>query len=294
MPSPSLSLEAPAKINLWLRILRKRPDGFHALESRLVPVALTDTLHFSTTDAAPGTVHFTCSDATVPTDSSNLVLKAVAALGEKCGPLPALRIHLEKRIPHGAGLGGGSSDAAATFLGLNSLLGLNLPIAELSERAARFGSDIPFFLHGCACHVTGRGEIVTPQPDFAPDLPLLLIKPAFGVPTPAAYRDWAASEEIPGIRYSPQTFDWGTLMNDLERPVFARHLFLADLKMWLLDRPEVAGALMSGSGSTVFAILREPTDPAALTAEIRAEFGADLWIQPTRTLARSPSDSASA
>ena len=288
MASPSLTLEAPAKINLWLRIVRKRPDGFHELESRLVPIALSDTLHVGTTDGPRGTVLFTCSDPTVPADGSNLVLKAVAALAEKRGPLPGLRIHLEKRIPHGAGLGGGSSDAASTLLGLNRLLSLGLSVGDLSPLAAQFGSDIPFFLHGCACDVSGRGEIVTPQPGFAPALPLLLIKPAFGVPTPTAYRDWASSEEIPGIPYAAQLFPWGNLVNDLERPVFAKHLFLADLKMWLLARPEVAGALMSGSGSTIFAILSGEADSTALTAAIRTEFGADLWIQATRTLARSP------
>ena len=123
----------------------------------------------------------------------------------------------------------------------------------------------------------GRGENVTPV-EFPHTLPLLLIKPPFGVPTPWAYRQWRDSLEIPGVRYAAQELPWGTLVNDLERPVFEKYVFLADLKMWLLGQPEVAGALMSGSGATVFAVLREKAGAESLRARLEQEFGDGLFI----------------
>jgi 4-diphosphocytidyl-2-C-methyl-D-erythritol kinase len=187
---------------------------------------------------------------------------------------------LEKRIPHGAGLGGGSSDAAATLLALDGLFETRAPLAEL---AAQLGSDVPFFIQTSAALVSGRGEIVTPRA-FPHALPLLLIKPPFGVPTPWAYRQWRDSLEIPGVRYAAQEFAWGALVNDLERPVFEKHLWLAHLKMWLLAQPEVAGALMSGSGATIFAVLREPADGEALGGRVRAEFGENVWRLACQTI----------
>jgi 4-diphosphocytidyl-2-C-methyl-D-erythritol kinase len=144
------------------------------------------------------------------------------------------------------------------------------------EIAATLGSDIPFFLGAPAARATGRGECIAALPD-PPALPLLLLKPSFGVATPDAYGRWADSKELPGIRYSPQLFPWGELVNDLERPVFWKHLFLAEMKAWLLGRPEVAGALMSGSGSTMFAVLREGADAAALIGAARVELDPTLW-----------------
>ncbi len=274
----SLTVSAPAKVNLWLRILGRRADGYHDLDTRMVTTTLADELTLTLLDAPTGTVRFTCSDESLPVDDSNLVVKALSALAEAAGPLPAVSIHLEKVVPHGAGLGGGSSDAAAALTAANALLHLGLPPDRLAEIAASIGSDVPFFLDGGAADCRGRGEIVVPVPDFRPRLPILLIKPPFPVPTPWAYQQWRESEEIAGISYAPQPFPWGSLVNDLERPVFAKHLVLADLKMWLLQRPEVAGALMSGSGSTTFALLRDDAPASDLIAAVKAEYGADVWI----------------
>jgi 4-diphosphocytidyl-2-C-methyl-D-erythritol kinase len=132
--------------------------------------------------------------------------------------------------------------------------------------------------------IRGRGERVEPMATV-PALPLLLIKPPFGVPTPWAYQHWASSREIPGIRYAAQEFAWGELVNDLERPVFEKYLFLASLKQWLLEQPEVAGALMSGSGSTVFAVLHERQLGFPLGERVAAEFGRDLWCYLCETIA---------
>ena len=278
--SAPMNLSAPAKINLSLSILGKRPDGFHEIESLMVPLTLADSILLEASEE-PG-IAFTCSDTTLPRDGSNLVVRAARRFFESTGLAPAVRIHLTKAIPHGAGLGGGSSDAATTFTGLNELFGSPLAPEALHALAAEIGSDVPFFLAGSAAMCRGRGEIVEPIP-FPHQLPLLLIKPAFGVPTPWAYSRWRDALEIPGVSYAPQTFPWGRLVNDLERPVYEKHLFLPVLKRWLLQQPEAAGALMSGSGSTCFAVLREAADGPALEARAREAFG-EVWTCLCRTL----------
>ncbi len=275
-----MNLSAPAKINLSLSILGKRPDGFHEIESLMVPISLADTLTLEASEE-PG-IAFTCSDATLPCDDSNLVVRAARRFFETTKIPSAIRIHLAKAIPHGAGLGGGSSDAATTLTGLNQLFGAPLAPEALHALAAEIGSDVPFFLAGSAAMCRGRGEIVEPTP-FPHQLPLLLIKPGFGVPTPWAYSRWRDALEIPGISYAPQLFSWGRLVNDLERPVFEKHLFLAILKRWLLEQPETTGALMSGSGSTCFTVLRDVADGSALEARAREAFGA-AWTCLCQTL----------
>jgi len=268
-----MNLSAPAKINLSLSILGKRPDGFHEIESLMVPITLADTLTLEANDESR--IAFTCSDTTLPCDDSNLVVRAARRFCETAGIAPALRIHLEKAIPHGAGLGGGSSDGAATLAGLNEFFGSPLTHEAIHTLAAELGSDVPFFLARSAAVCRGRGEIVEPAP-FPHQLPLLLVKPAFGVPTPWAYSRWRDSLEIPGISYTPQEFAWGRLVNDMERPVFEKYLFLAILKRWLLQQPETVGALLSGSGSTCFAVLRNAADGPALEARAHEEFG-EVW-----------------
>ena len=277
-----MNILAPAKVNLSLRVLRRREDGFHDIESLIVPVSIFDRLDIERSDA-DGIV-FTCSDADVPADDTNLVVRVARAFCDAFHLPPNLRIALQKEIPHGAGLGGGSSDAAATLLALDQIFSTNAARATLHRLAADIGSDVPFFLDHSAARVAGRGENVTPC-EFRHALPLLLIKPPFGVPTPWAYRQWRDSLEIPGVRYDAQEFAWGALVNDLERPVFEKYIFLAELKMWLLAQPEVAGALMSGSGATVFAVLRKKSWVEALRAKVVEEFGSGLWVRFAETLA---------
>jgi 4-diphosphocytidyl-2-C-methyl-D-erythritol kinase len=271
--SEPLHVSAPAKLNLSLRVLGRRDDGFHALDTLMVRLpGLADRLEFS-----PGEPFaFSCSDPSVPADESNLVVKAVRAWETASGKPCDCRIFLEKVIPHGAGLGGGSSDAAATLQALNDLHGKPLDQAKLIELAAGLGSDIPFFLMPGAVRCTGRGEILEPVAS-PPALPVVLLKPSFGVATPDAYKRWRDAQPLWGIRYDPQPFAWGELVNDLEKPVFMKHLFLAEVKQWLLDRPETTGALMSGSGSTMFAILKDPAEADALIAAARAELDPTLW-----------------
>ena len=272
---------APAKINLSLRVLRRREDGFHEIETLMAAVAIRDTLDIERLDG--GGIEFTCSDATLPTDRSNLVVRAARGFFTAAGIEPHVRIFLQKEIPHGAGLGGGSSDAAATLLALDAIFETQLPQTELTRIAAEIGSDIPFFLARSAAWCRGRGEIVEPCTLPHPH-PLLLIKPPFGVPTPWAYQHWRDSLEIPGVNYAPQTLGGITLVNDLERPVFEKFIQLAEMKRWLLGQPETAAALMSGSGSTVFALLREKSGGPALSEKARAQFGPHTWLMLTETV----------
>lgn len=275
--------EAPAKINLSLRVLRKREDGFHEITTRMAPLALADRVTVERkADAADGTVAFTCDDPSVPGDETNLAVKAVRALERRTGPLPGLRLHLEKRIPHGAGLGGGSSDAAAVLLAVRELLALEVAWDDLVEAAAETGSDVPFFLYEGVCDCSGRGEAVVPVADFAWRPRILLIKPPFGVATPGAYKRWSRSLEVPGLPYGPQETPGGTLVNDLERPVFEKYLVLGTLKSALLACDGVTGALMSGSGSTVFAVLTAAADAAAIMDTAREITGEETWCCGTQ------------
>jgi 4-diphosphocytidyl-2-C-methyl-D-erythritol kinase len=277
-----ITLEAPAKINLSLRILRRREDGYHEIATRMAPLQLADRITLETLPrAAPGTVGFSCDDPTVPVGEENLAVKAVRALEKSTGPLPGVRIHLEKKIPHGAGLGGGSSDAAAVLSGLDRLFSLSLPAATMAAAAAAVGSDVPFFLHGGVCDCTGRGEVVTAVPDFSWKPRVLLVKPPFGVATPEAYRRWRQSREMPGLQYAAQETPGGILANDLERPAFEKYPVLGTLKACLMRCAGVTAALMSGSGSTVFAVM-EPSANAATVIEVaQRELGTELWCCDT-------------
>lgn len=273
-------LRAPAKINLSLRILGKRPDGFHELTTRMAPLDVHDLIEIERLGDGDEVI-FTCSDPTLPADESNLMIKAYRALQRPTGVTGRWRMHLEKHIPSGAGLGGGSSDAALVLETINQHLPSPLPLAELGRIAGEVGSDVPFFLHHAVCDATGRGEEVAPV-DFPWKLQVLLIKPPFGIPTPWAYQRWSGSNELEGVRYAPQCCPWGEMVNDLERPVFEKHLFLPALKMWLLEQPEVAAALMSGSGATMFAVLKDGADAQRLANAARDYCGTSAWIQPAR------------
>lgn len=261
-----MTIDAPAKVNLVLRVLGKREDGFHAIETLMAPVALADTLEIEL--CGGGSLEFTCSDATLPLDGTNLVCRAVEAFRKRMGFPGGVRVHLEKRIPHGAGLGGGSSDAAAVLRGLNVLAGAGLGVGELEELAAELGSDVPFFVRGVPAWCRGRGEVVEPLEGEVPEVELLMVKPPFPVPTAWAYKAWAGggfSATAGGRIGSIQ------LMNDLEVPVFSKYLVLPVLRDWLLEQEGVGAAMMSGSGSTVVAFLE--SGAKGLEEGVRREFG---------------------
>ena len=275
----ALELQCPAKLNLLLAVTGRRPDGFHDLVSLVAPLAWGDTLRVE----AAAKLSLACDDPAVPVDDTNLVLKAAAAFRAATGWSGGARFTLTKRIPHGAGLGGGSSDAATVLKAVNQLCGSPLELEQLAEIAGSIGSDVPFFLYDSACDATGRGEIINPV-SFPHELTVVLVKPPFGIPSAWAYKQWAESEELNGVLYAPQICPWGTMVNDLERPVFAKHLNLPTLKMWLLDQPETLAALKSGSGSTVFAVARSGVEAARLAERAQQWCGETSWVRVARTL----------
>jgi len=266
---------APAKTNIWLHVIGKRPDGFHEIETRMVALTLCDQLTFFPSN--DGVVTLTCSDPRLPTGEENLGVRAVRALEQAVGRALPVAIHLEKHIPAGAGLGGGSSDAATVLLALNEMASLGQSAQELAAVGATIGSDIPFFLYECPCDVGGRGEVVVPVTEPVPSARLLLLKPAFGIAAAWAYRHFVDSSELDGFPYAPQPSLWGLLRNDLERPVFGKFLIIGEMKSWLLEQPEVSAALMSGSGSTVLAVLRDDGDGAALESRAKERYGESTW-----------------
>jgi len=275
-----MQLSAPAKVNLSFQIKERRADGFHEIETLMTPISLADRLTIERA-GDDDQIKFSCDDPSLPVGDDNLVVRAAKFFRERTGIRTGLTIALEKKIPHGAGLGGGSSDAASTLLGLNELFGTRLPDGEFLKLAAQLGSDVPFFLIRSAAVCRGRGELVTPI-SVDSKFHLLLLKPEFSVPTPWAYGKWKDSRELPGVDYSPQEFGGVRFCNDLERPVFEKFVFLAQLKTWLRQQPEVAAALMSGSGSTVFAVLRNEGKSEAVIARARKEVDPRLWTCATQ------------
>lgn len=240
----SFAVRSYAKMNWALRITGKRADGYHDLETLFQQISLHDVLTFSESDR----LSLTCDDPAIPTDDSNLVLRAAKLLGE-----PRVAIRLQKHIPSGGGLGGGSSNAAATLVTLDRMLSLRTP--NLDELALQLGSDVPFFLTGGTAYATGRGEVLTPLLTAAP-IPLLLLLPEERVLTRDAFARIRSYSPPLGLdRYREIVEDdvlahEPDLVNDFEEPVFALLPRLRELR----DRLRATGASwtrMSGSGSTL-------------------------------------------
>jgi len=276
-----MQLYAPAKINLSFEIKGRREDGFHEIETLMAPISLSDRLTIERRRFAED-VKFSCDDSTLPDGEENLVVRAAKLFQQATKIRAGVEIALEKKIPHGAGLGGGSSDAAATLLGLNELFETHLDQKDLLELAAQIGSDVPFFILGSAANCRGRGEIVEPA-RLPVSFNLLLVKTGFGVPTPWAYGRWKDSRELPEIEYAPQEFSGMRFVNDLERPVFEKFVLLGQLKTWLRQQAEVGAALLSGSGSALFAVLRENADAEKLAAHVREDFDSNMWTHVCKT-----------
>jgi 4-diphosphocytidyl-2-C-methyl-D-erythritol kinase len=271
---------APAKINLSLKILGRRKDGFHEIETLISPISLVDKIDI---ERQSRWIDFSCDDPTLPGSDENLVVRAAKAFFEKTKITGGVGIKLHKTIPHGAGLGGGSSDAATTLRVLNQLFETKLSPEELATLASTIVSDVAFFLFESAAVCKGRGEIVDPT-KLKKKLSILLLKAGFSVSSGWAYSRWQDSKEIPGISYQPQNFDGQGFVNDLERPVFEKFVFLAQLKEWLRKQAEVGAALMSGSGSTVFAVMRENVDVDSVAERAREELDREIWSCKAETL----------
>lgn len=289
--APKVSLWCPAKVNLSLRVHCRRPDGFHEVSTVLQTIDLRDRLEIQRVDRE-SRLRIEVAGGGAPADDSNLVLKAAraffAALDE---PARGVRFKLEKRIPAASGLGGGSSDAAAALLGLQSLWGRPLDARQLHAIGTAVGSDVPFFLVGGTALATGRGEQIETLDDI-PRAPVLVVVPAVEVSTPEVYRGWKGGTEAgsggegaePSVLPPPSgrgdAAAW-VLGNDLEPVVRELHpevdsLFLA---LTSAGRTGGGGPQVSGSGGAVFAI--------GELADIQSSLGGmDVQVFRTRTLAR--------
>ena len=279
---------SPCKVNLILNVLGKRADGYHEVETVLHPVKLVDRLSFGREGSA---VALTCSEPSLPVDSTNLVHRAATAFLETAGIRDGVRIHLEKRIPLAAGLGGGSGNAATTLLGLNELFGQPLSAQKLIELAAALGSDVPFFLQDRPALATGRGEHVTTLEPFRAmeGLAVLLINPGFGIPTPWAYRELAKFPEAlhgrPGRAQRLVSLLQGDdiasasveFYNSLEAPALHTYPVLARHQECLRANGAVA-TLMSGSGPTTFALARSQVAGEGLAERFKETFGRTCWM----------------
>jgi 4-diphosphocytidyl-2-C-methyl-D-erythritol kinase len=271
-----MRIATPAKINLTLEILGRRPDRFHELATWMLPVGLYDELSITLSSEAAYETNVT----DLGFDQSNLVVRAIRRFESEIDRRAEYRVHLQKKIPIGAGLGGGSSDAAAALLLLNRLYENPVPDLRLLQLAADLGSDVAFFIERRSTWCTGRGE-KTAFRDFPSDRWVVLIKPEFGVSTAEAY---GLYQKLPMDRRQGATKKtaWGGLRNDLEPPVFRKYLILPEIKTWLENQPEIEIALMSGSGSTMFALVDSSETGEQIKARFSADFGPRFWVQVCR------------
>jgi len=285
----TMQSQAPAKINVYLRIVGRRPDGYHLLDSLMVPISLYDDIHITVAhgeqrDAPPeAALVVRCDDPTVPDGETNLAYKAAALVCQEAGLQVRIGIHLRKRIPAGAGLGGGSSNAATVLKSLNALLALGWTEARLCQLGARLGADVPFFIACRPARIGGIGDIVMTVPPL-PARSVVLVVPPFGVSTPWAYGRF---DELPPVAL-PLAHPWHftpgqwpsreLLINDLERAVLPAYPPIAALKDALL-RLGAEGVLMSGSGSSVFGIFRRRTTAEQALPPLQAH-GRVFLVEP--------------
>jgi 4-diphosphocytidyl-2-C-methyl-D-erythritol kinase len=279
---------APAKINLFLEVLGKRADGYHEIATLMVAIRLYDTLVFREVPSSDLTL--SCYHPQLTAGPENLVLRAAKLLQERTSCQRGAKIRLVKRIPMAAGLAGGSTDAAATLLGLNRLWQLGLSNAELAKLGGELGSDIPFFFHLPAAGCTGRGEIVTPV-ELPTPLDVILLCPSFGMPTAAVYRNVAvppcpvSGEAVRQALAQGDVDSVGKLMhNRLQTAAESLDPRIAEFDQMLADATP-AGHLMSGSGSTLFALCRSPEDAQRVAANLKTRAKArDFKLIVTRSL----------
>lgn len=256
---------SPAKVNLYLRVLGKRRDGYHDILSLLQRISLFDELAFS---PGGGGIVVRCPGGTLPEDEGNIVYRAAAAFFSRTAAPPSIEIIVRKKIPLAAGLGGGSSNAATTLTTLNEIAGSPLARKELMEIGSRLGADVPFFIYGKTAWASGIGDRFVEAPSLPP-LWFVLINPGFEIPTKMVYQKLNLGLTNGGINYSiPQFYTLDDLIrgltNDLEKVTVGLHPVLDRLKSLLLEYGAL-GALMSGSGPTVFGVFAD--EESAFSAE---------------------------
>jgi 4-diphosphocytidyl-2-C-methyl-D-erythritol kinase len=280
-----LTLEAFAKVNRSLRVLGKRSDGYHELDTIFQTVDLSDRLDFLEGESGDGEVSLTIEGLSLPVTEENLILRAARALAKRTGTRRGARIHLSKKIPIGGGLGGGSSNAASTLLGLSALWNLNLLHADLAALAASLGSDVPFFLVGGRARGTGRGEILEPLPD-GPQEWLVLVFPGFSISTAMVYgvlRASALTDSTVATNLRGSDSGGGPDRNDLEPAAESLRGELRRFRAALSDFG-ATNARLSGSGSTVFGLFGDEESARRATerlAGLREETKTTMTIVKT-------------
>jgi 4-diphosphocytidyl-2-C-methyl-D-erythritol kinase len=270
-------LDAGAKVNLALEILGKREDSYHEIATVMQAVDLSDRVTLDEADA----LELRTNDPALPVDETNLAMRAARALGKAAGVDRGVRITIDKRIPIAAGLGGGSTDAAAVLIGLDRLWKLRWPVARLADVAVELGMDVPFFLRGGAALATGRGEKLEAMDGLS--VALVLVNPGFGVSTaeayravtPAMYTDGRRAREMAAaVKTRSRASVARSLYNALERAVVPEHAEIGRI-VAALSAAGALGALMSGSGATVFGIARSLDHARQIRARVtRARWSA--------------------
>ena len=296
-----ITIKAAAKINLFLEVIDKRRDGYHNINSLLLPISLYDTIRIDDharvmCSALPANCRFRGIPwaLSMGSTSENLIIRAAEALKKRTGCKKGAKISLTKRIPIGAGLGGGSADAAAVLTGLNRLWETGLSKAQLMEVGARIGCDVPALVHGGAARMAGRGEIVSPLTGLAlRDIHILLVYPGFAISTCDIYHRYddyhgrsparsAVKSKFQSVLAGLQAGASGLIgrgmFNALQETVFCKYPLLEMIKNSL----EQAGAehvLLTGSGSTVFALLKKRNEGDRTAEMLRKKIGSPLWTQ---------------
>jgi len=276
-----LTVKAPAKINLFLEIIGKRPDGYHNLETVMQTINLYDELSFET---AEGGISLECSDKALSAGGDNIVYRAAAALKERYGIRKGVRIYLKKEIPMGAGLGGGSSDAAATLKTLVQMWQIDIKDKELKAIASKLGADVPFFLTGGTALCEGIGDIVTPLAKIK-NMLIILANPGFGVPTAQVYKkikfpltNQRKVDKIQTLIYDG-SFDlkgaFESCFNRLEEFVFPDYPEIAEIKRVLTELG--CASFMSGSGATVYGILGSQSQSETIQSKLQ-KHGCKTWL----------------
>ena len=287
-PATPVTVHAPAKVNLILRILDRRPDGYHNLWSIMHTVALEDAVTMRASSQRG--IRLACNVGGLSVDHTNLVWRAASAVLDRAQLSVGVDIELYKRVPMGAGLGGGSSDAAATILGLNQSLQLGWSREKMAEVGQALGSDVAFFLFAPSAIVSGRGESVRPV-TIEGGRWIVLVKPTFGIETKWAYQELAATRAAVrqlsadhGELDRRDRLTWGqvaaSVENDFEIPVFTKHPQLGEIKRFLLKRG-AQFALLSGSGATVFGLFEEESTARRAGAELAQDAELNLFVVPT-------------
>ena len=277
-----INLKAPAKVNLFLEILGKRDDGYHEIETIMQEIDLADNLQFEETQ---GGVRLECNNKNIPINQDNLVCKAANLILKECGIKKGVLISLEKNIPVGAGLGGGSSDAAATLKALNSLWGVGLNDGELMEFAAKLGSDIPFFINGKTSLCCGRGEVISPV-QVGIRMDYLILFPRVHISTETIYKNLKidltkkrkdVSFFLDALKHSEVIGISKLLFNRLEEVIFATYPDLLQVKS-ALESFDFCGLSISGSGSAFFGLCNDRHQAEAIKSKVESSGMGNVFV----------------